>query len=252
MDRQYYAEYFELERKHWWFRVREKIIEDFLIKSIDTNSPLKILNVGAATGRTSELLSKYGKVTSIEYDKDCCSFTSEKLGIPILHGSILELAFPDSSFDLVCAFDVIEHVKDDATGVSEMVRVCKKGGITYITVPAFNKLWSHHDVVNHHYRRYVMRDVLKLFAKFKGEVTHKTYFNSLLFVPIFCFRMLSNLFSFALTKKKGSGSDFSVVNEKSMVNRILLAIFSFERKLLRKIRFPVGVSILFMWIKSND
>src|SRR6185295_13918370 len=235
MDKQYYAEYFELERAHWWFRVREKIIEDFLIKSIDPTSPLKILNVGAATGRTSELLGKYGEVTSIEYDQDCCTFTSEKLGIPILQGSILELPFADFSFDLVCAFDVIEHVEDDAKGVSEMVRVCKQGGIIYITVPAFNKLWSHHDVVNHHYRRYVMPDILKLFARFNGEVTHKTYFNSLLFIPIFCFRILSNLFSFALPKKKGAGSDFTVVDEKSMINRLLFGIFSFERKLLRRI-----------------
>lgn len=252
MDRQYYIEYFELERKHWWFRVRGKIIEDFLTKSINITSPLKILNVGAATGRTSEILSKYGEVTSIEYDKDCCSFTSEKLGMPVLHASILDLPFPDSSFDLVCAFDVIEHVEDDGTSVYEMERVCKKGGIIYITVPAFNKLWSHHDVVNHHHRRYVMQDILRLFAPFKGEIIHKTYFNSLLFVPIFCFRMLSNLLSFTLTKKKGSGSDFSVVNDKSIVNTILLNIFSFERVLLRKIRFPVGISILFMWIKSND
>jgi len=92
------------------------------------------------------MLEKFGDVTSIEYDEDCCQFLNEVLHIPALQGSITELEFEDNSFDLVCAFDVIEHVEDDSKAASEMLRVCKKDGLVFATVPAFMLLWSEHDV----------------------------------------------------------------------------------------------------------
>lgn len=250
MNKEYYSEYFELERSHWWFRVREKIIKDVLEQSIDNNTTLKILNVGAATGKTSEMLGNYGTVTSIEYDKDCCDFTSKRLGIEIINASVLDLPFADNSFDLVCAFDIIEHVEDDFKAVTEMHRVCKSNGLIYVTVPAFQKLWSHHDVVNQHFRRYVMSGVENLFKHLKGKRVFKTYFNSLLFIPIFCFRVLSNIFG-SENRRSGSGSDFSALSKDSLIDKVLFNIFMIERYLLRKTTFPVGVSALFIWKKVD-
>jgi ubiquinone/menaquinone biosynthesis C-methylase UbiE len=247
MNKDYYQEYYLLERNHWWFQVREKIIEDSIKKYTSFTPGYKILNIGAATGRSSEMLSKYGTVTSIEYDKECCEFTTRKTGLEILHGTILSLSFPDDYFDMVCAFDVIEHIEDDSKGVSEMVRVCKSAGNVFITVPAFKQLWSHHDVINHHYRRYKMSQIESLFKACKGSIIFKSYFNSLLFLPIYAFRMSSKIIPEKWIRKD-SGSDFSV-NNNQVVNRILFKIFSFERFLLKKVRFPAGVSILFMWKK---
>lgn len=248
MNKDYYYEYYNLERSHWWFRVREKIIEDTIKKYVAPSPGFKILNIGAATGRSSEMLSRFGDVTSIEYDKDCCDFASKMTGLNIIHGSILALPFPENSFELVCAFDVIEHIEDDDKGVSEMKRVSKTNGYIFVTVPAFEQLWSHHDVVNHHFRRYKMDQVISRFKRSKGFFVFKSYFNSLLFLPIYGFRILSKI----VPKKwirKDSGSDFSV-NNNSLVNKILFKIFSFERFLLKKVTFPVGVSILLLWKKQ--
>jgi len=250
MNKEYYAEYFKLERTHWWFKVREKIIEDVIKAQVPIARDVSILNIGAATGRTSEMLGKYGTVTSLEYDEDCCAFTRQKLNIPIIHGSILELPFPDNSFDLVCAFDVIEHVADDKLGVKEMDRVCRSTGHIFITVPAFAALWSHHDVVNQHFRRYRMPQIVNLFRSLSnGNISYKSYFNSLLFPPVFAFRKLSKI----IPKKwirKDAGSDFSVT-KNGLVNKLLLGVFSFERWLLKFMRFPAGVSIIFLWKKGN-
>lgn len=247
MDKSYYVEYYTLERKHWWFIVRGKIIMDRIRKSVPTDQPLKILNVGVATGRSTELLSQLGEVTSLEYDKDCCEFTSERMGIEIINGSVLELPFEDNSFDLVCAFDVIEHIEDDQLGVSEMKRVCKSGGHVCVTVPAFMSLWSHHDVVNHHFRRYVMQPMKDLFDG-NGQTIYRTYFNSLLFPPIWFFRKLSRLSS--QENREGAGSDFSVSNVNSLGNKIAGVIFEIERAFLNMgIKFPAGVSILYLWKK---
>src|SRR6266487_1504094 len=109
MDKAYYEEYFHLERNHWWFRARKEIINALLKKYFPVRN-VRVLNIGAATGETSIWLSEFGKVTSVEYEKECCDFVKKKLNLDYIHGSITSLAFPDNSFELVCAFDVIEHV----------------------------------------------------------------------------------------------------------------------------------------------
>ena len=96
MDKLYYQEYYFLERNHWWFKVREEILKDHLYLNIpEKKNTLKILNIGAATGKTTEMLSNFGEVTSIEYDQDCCEFVNNKTGIKVINASILELPFPD-------------------------------------------------------------------------------------------------------------------------------------------------------------
>lgn len=255
MDHQYYKEYYDLERNHWWFVAREKIITNYIEKLLRDEKlqgkSLKILNIGCGPGRSSEYLSKFGEVISIEYDKFCCEFASQKTGLEIIHGSITELPFEDESFDLVCAFDVIEHVEDDTLAVSEMKRVAKKEAILLITVPAYMSLWSHHDVINHHFRRYKLPQIKKLFTKNEdGKMIYTSYFNFFLFPPIYAFRQMSNLLKSG-KKRKGSGSDFEAF-KPGMLNSFLFRIMHFERKFINSsIKLPFGVSILFSWKKIN-
>ena len=211
---------------------------------------LKVLNVGAATGRTSEILSQYGEVTSLEFDKDCCDFANNNLNLNIINGSILELPFANETFDIVCAFDVIEHVEDDLTAVAEMKRVCKNGGLIAVTVPAFMSLWSQHDVVNHHFRRYTNANLLQLFDDIKLKPTTATYFNTLLFSPIFIFRMLGKLVPQKWIRK-GAGSDATIMKEEGVLNSLLYHIFGAELFLLKYMKLPFGVSI-FLALTKDD
>jgi len=80
--------------------------------------------------------------------------------------------------------NVIEHVDDDKTSVNEMYRVCKSNGNVFITVPAFMSLWSEHDEVNQHKRRYRLNEVKTLFKDRAGKILFSSYFNSILFIPI--------------------------------------------------------------------
>ncbi len=254
MDSIYYKEYYHLERKNWWFKVRSNILQQRIAQLLPQLNTNTVLNVGVATGATSEMLATFGQVMSIEYDKECFEFTKSILKSPILNGSILELPFEEAQYDLVCAFDVIEHVEDDLLAVNEMKRVCKKGGLVAVTVPAFMSLWGQHDVVNHHFRRYKLQQVVRLFEQgAKGKLLYKTYFNSLLFPPIFAFRNLMRIFPTNLFRNeaKGSGSDHSIIAETSPINQVLENIFDTERKLLNKgWTFPAGVSALLVWQKE--
>ena len=255
MQHDYYKEYYDLERQHWWFVAREKIISNYLKKLIATEivkkQDLKILNVGCGPGRSSQYLSSFGEVTSIEYDKECCEFASERTGLQIINGSITALPFQDEMFDLVCAFDVIEHVEDDQLAVSEMKRVAKKEGVIFITVPTFMSLWSHHDVINHHFRRYQLAQIEKLFTASKnGNVIFSSYFNFFLFPLIYLVRKISNLLQFN-KKRPGSGSDFEAF-KPGFLNNVLFNIMYFESKFINNnIKLPFGVSLLYTWKKNN-
>ncbi len=255
MQQDYYKEYYNYERQHWWFVAREKLIistiKSHVLASTSDKGSLKILNIGCSTGRSSEYLAQFGEVTSLEYDKECCDFTTAKTGLQIINGSITELPFEDKSFDLVCAFDVIEHVEDHEKAVDEMKRVAAINGILFITVPAFMSLWSHHDEVNFHFRRYKIKELHDLFCmKSDGVKMYSTYFNSLLFLPILLFRKASNILKFG-NKRKGAGSDFESYNN-SFVNKIFYNIMHFERFFIKnKISLPFGVSLLYLWKKNN-
>ena len=129
MTPEYYKEYYHLERSNWWFTARLEILKCQIENLFPHKNDLNILNIGVATGATSQMLEKYGKVKSVEYDEVCFNFVKDKLQIDIEQGTILDLKFVENTFDLVCAFDVVEHVEDDQLAVNEMIRVCKSNGM---------------------------------------------------------------------------------------------------------------------------
>ena len=252
MNLDYYKEYYHFEREHWWFMVRNRLLMEHVEKIIASKKkPLKILNIGVGTGRTSELLSPFGKVTSIEYEQECIKFVKEHLDMEIQHGSILELDFEDNSFDLVCAFDVIEHVEDDQLAVKEMKRVCKSDAFVMVSVPALMMLWGHHDEVNHHFRRYHRKELKNLFSE-EGKIIFQSFFNTNLFLPIAAVRIFNRLMPQKPSKSGDTGSDFSI-KSSPFVSQILSKIFYSESVFLKRfISLPIGVSMLLSWQKTSN
>ncbi len=247
MDKNYYREYFDVERNHWWFRARSEILKQYIERFVAKNNQSKILNAGVATGATTTMLQQFGSVTSLEYEQECIDFVRDKVPFPITQGSILELPYPDNAFDLVCAFDVIEHVEDDALAVREMIRVCKPGGSVCVTVPAFMSLWSSHDEINHHFRRYRLRQLSTLFTGNHGRVVFASYFNFILFVPIYFARLISRMFS-GNEKPK---SDFERY-KPGVLGGILFHLLRSESALLKKgLALPIGVSALAHFQKNG-
>jgi SAM-dependent methyltransferase len=250
VDREYYQQYRDLELNHWWFRGREKILRELLeiiVYQRFTDS-IKILNVGAATGRSSEWLSEFGEVESIEYDPECAAMAEEFTGMPITVGSATELPFEDDQFDLVTAFDVIEHIEDDQAAANELVRVCRPGGIVFVTVPAFQFLWSQHDEINHHFRRYGRGELKQLFPKMERRL--ESYFNTWMFPAIAAVRLLSGLKG--RSDQEPAESDFSRANP-GFLDAVLRRVFQSERFFLKRgIPLPVGVSELLVMEKRTE
>ncbi len=240
MNRNFYKNYFEIEQNHWLMRVRRTIAEDVLKKYLSTeHKKFKIFDFGCGSGIF------VNELRSLGYDASGADVSEEAVNFGHLRG-VKNIKVQDShkfdsvdnQFDAVFGMNVLEHLEDESWAIREIYRVLKPGGIFVAMVPAYMFLWGVQDEVAHHYRRYTLGDLKKI-VKTNADfnVMLSSYFNTLLFIPIALVRFISKLFGL-----KKRHSDFELNNQ--FVDRILFRIFDFERKLLKRIRFPFGVSIL--------
>lgn len=243
MEENFAKDYVGLEERHWWFCVRRRILLQELNRFLDASSPFqKVLNIGAAGGSTSRLLQKFGKVVSLDLNSHLCQVTRQTTGTQTVQASLPQLPFSEGHFDIVCAFDTLEHVKDDIKAAREILRVTKSGGTIIITVPAVPSAWAKHDLVNQHFRRYSKKTLLALFPF--ATCIRITFFNFLLFPLIYLFRKTERLMPM---RKK---NDFEVTGP--LLNKVLALIFLWELPLLKNtIPFPIGTS-LFLLLKKTS
>jgi SAM-dependent methyltransferase len=243
MESSYYRKYYLFERRHWWFVVRAGILQKVIKRFIPGIPHLNILNTGVATGRTTEILAQYGQVTSIEPDTACCRFLREELHMEVTEASVTDMPFGAEKFDVVCVLDVLEHVPDDRLAVSEIHRVTRPNGWLVVTVPAYPWLWSMHDEINHHQRRYTPPAITTLLQENGYHIEYMSGFNFWLFPPIAAFRLLARVFR---RKNSPVRSDFEIpfFHAVPFLNRFFYFIFNLEKKMLPGIKFPFGLSIL--------
>lgn len=133
--------------------------------------------------------------------------------------------------------DVLEHIDDDAGALAALHDLLRPRGRLLITVPAYQWLWSGHDVVAHHRRRYTARQLRSRLAEAGFAVSYLSYFNTFLFPLIATKRLLSRISGWE------GGSDMEA-GTSPVASRVLRTVFGAERHLLRWFRLPFGVSIV--------
>jgi len=172
----------EMDEYHWWYRGRRLILTAEL-RQLPLPAGAQLLDAGCGSGRTLLELQRYGSVSGIELSSQAAELARARGDFDVRIGRLEELPWDPQTFDLVTCMDVIEHTPDDRATLRELRRVCKPGGWLLLTVPAYQSLWSVHDEVNYHYRRYV-RAMLRSAAGGAGwEVRRMTSFNTLLLAP---------------------------------------------------------------------
>ena len=236
MDRQVYDRMRSLEDRHWWFAARRDILAD-QIGRLGLRPDADVLEVGCGTGGNLKMLSAFGAVIGLEPDDEARAFAAEKAGAPMASGLLPGgLPFEPGRFDLVAALDVIEHVDEDAASVKAMAGLLKPGGYMVTTVPAYSWMWSRHDQLHHHKRRYGLAAYRKLFDAAGLSVRKASYFNTALFAPIAAVRLAKLAFGIKGGDEEGMPG--------AVLNGLLRRLFSAERLWLRAASFPFGVSIL--------
>lgn len=151
-----------LEDRHFWYAARRRQVAQRLVASKAPGA--WALDLGAGSGGNTRLLSAAGYLAVALEQDPVAAAASQARGLDVLRGDAELLPFPDETFDVVLACDVLEHLSDDAAASREVFRVLRPGGQFLITVPADPRLWSPHDVALQHHRRYTratLRDLLE-------------------------------------------------------------------------------------------
>lgn len=234
MDEHIYAEMAAVEQRHWWFSAR-RIILDKLISSLPLPEYAQILEAGCGTGGNLAMLARHGQVYGMETNEQALDLAAAKGSGRIAAGRLPEpIPFADQKFDLITLLDVLEHLDEDVAALSALRARLKPGGWLLITVPAYPFLWSLHDELHHHKRRYVARGLRTVIQDSGLRVQYLSYFNTWLFPLV------------ATARLCGTGSRRSGVLSmpNKFINSLLTRIFASERWLLGRIALPAGVSLL--------
>lgn len=198
---------FELEDKSYWFQHRNKVILHFF-KKYSTESFL--LDIGGGNGLTSAYLQDQG-VDIIMLEPGVHGVkNAQQRGLNQIVCSTLDCSgikpdvLPAAGF-----FDVLEHIKDDDEFLKKVKKAVMPGGIIFLTVPAFNMLWSEEDIYVGHFRRYTLGSIKRQLSIMGFNVVYSNYFFFLLPIPIFLMRTLPTL----LKVKRQNGSPELAGNE---------------------------------------
>jgi 2-polyprenyl-3-methyl-5-hydroxy-6-metoxy-1,4-benzoquinol methylase len=176
------------EDRHWWYRGRRRIVEEEITR-VPIRSSARVLDAGCGSGRLLDELAEYGAVSGLDMNPDSVSIAQRRGHEDVRVGVVEELPWEDETFDLVTCLDVVEHTADDRVSMRELRRVVRPEGRLLITVPAYQGLWSSHDVFNRHYRRYDRRMMRAVAADVGLRIERMTYFNSLLLPPAAAVRL---------------------------------------------------------------
>lgn len=245
MDQEYAARYVEFEKSHWWFRARREILKALLERGVDWSKVDHVLEIGTGTGANLAALYLEGVTrTGIEPDERAAEIARER-GVGTIHTGVVEDApqlLDEDTYDLIALYDVLEHVEDDAGALRILHRLLNPEGWLVLTVPAYQWMWSHHDEVNLHFRRYQRARLVELAERSGFRVCRATYFNTLLFGPIALIRLLGRFLPRGRTDR--SSSDFDLPS--AGLNEVLRRLFAFERSLLRRFDLPFGVSLFLL------
>jgi SAM-dependent methyltransferase len=239
MDRDYERQTHQAEDRHWWYRGRRTVL-DGVIAGLVLPTPARVLDAGCGSGRNMIELTHLGSVTGIELSETSVALARKRDAGEVISGSVLEMPFPDDSFDLAVSLDVIEHLEDDLGALRELRRAVAPGGALLVTVPAYQWLWSGHDEINHHHRRYTRRSLQRVAEQAGWRQLRTTYFNSLLLPVAIVLRVLDRV-----NRAKTTETSLDLWIPPAPVNWLLERPLALEAALIAHGgRIPAGLSLL--------
>jgi len=245
MENKIFQKMLKLESSHWWFVARRKIIQK-AINNLDLPRNIRILDAGCGNGDNLSLLSTFGDLVAFEKNEYALKTAKSKK-----IGEIYKAELPDklpntvkTNFDLIVLLDVLEHIDDDSKSLTTVRKLMNNKGIILITVPAFQWLWSEHDVIHHHKRRYSKSELREKLDSSGFRIKYISYFNTLLFPFALVERIGQKIFS------PSNPEILELPNNK--INFLLEKIFSLETIFMNKISLPFGLSLVAIAEKKNN
>lgn len=234
MDPSYGLLYRTLYERHWWWRAREEAILAALRAAQPADGWRTVLDVGCGDGLFFDRLSEFGAVTGVEPD---AALVSEQRRALIHVGPFDRTFAPSRQYSLILMLDVLEHLNEPSESLRYALELLEPGGTFVATVPAFPVLWTRHDEINQHYRRYTKNSFAELARSAGLHTTSSRYFFHWTF-PV----KLAQRFAEALHRPAEA---FPRVPAEP-INRMLYSLSCIERRMLGGFAIPFGSSLMIL------
>lgn len=215
--------------EHWYYLSKYAFIYN-TIKRINKSKVSRIIEVGAGSGFFSQELGR--DLDADEVIQIDINYRSEELD---RRNNILRFdACPHFAGDLYLMIDVLEHVSNPLEFLKHYVSEAQKGALFIMTVPAFQFMWSEHDIFLGHYKRYTLRELTSLAQDTGSQIEYGSYIFQLAFPIAFLQRKI--------VKRYANGSAMQEIPK--ILNSLMLLICRFESQFFRKQRFGLSVLVI--------
>jgi SAM-dependent methyltransferase len=228
----YAQRYRDLATRHWWWRARNDSVREVASRLLGERQDAAILDIGCGDGVLFPFFSQFGDVEGIEPDAGVVS--EESPWRPRIQIRPFDESFsPGRRFDLIVMLDVLEHLEEPGRGLAHACELLQDDGRLLITVPAFQLLWTHHDELNHHFRRYT-KSALSSVAQSAGLQVLENWYT-------FQWLFFAKLVERARERLAGPSPPEEVPGDR--LNDALYRLCRAERRLTGRI-MPLGSSLL--------
>ena len=241
MDADYEEKYHRVESIHWWFVARRNML-CALVRQFAPGPDSPILDLGCSGGVTLQALGAAGftEVDGLDISPQALAQCRDSGLTRIFLMDAAAPMLPPEAYDLVLASDVLEHLADDGQALKSWFRLLRPGGVLIVFVPAFMFLWSPHDRINRHYRRYRLGELAAKLGAAGFQNERRSYWSFLIFPPAVLLRALQRL----LPPIQGL-HHLEVRTPPGVLNRFLVRLLRVEDRLVRAgVRWPWGQSAL--------
>lgn len=234
MDSDYALHYRELYRSHWWWRARERLILSTVEEIRRDGNKGAILDIGCGDGLLFDRLSQFGEVEGVETDPSLVSDDGPWRGK--IHVSPFNHAFQSKRrYSLILMLDVLEHWDDPKSCLTHALDLLEPDGALLLTVPAFPCLWTSHDDLNRHFRRYTKNSLIQLMS----EVGMSRFVCRYFFIWVFPVKLLHHYWENLV----GANPTVPTVPAR-WLNEAFFRLSILEQKLLANPSIPLGASLI--------
>jgi SAM-dependent methyltransferase len=228
-----------LDDRHWWYRGRRRIVRAVL-DGAEVPPGARLLDAGAGSGRTLDELAAYGQPAGIEPNPLGVEAARARGHVDVQRAPIERIPYPDATFDAITCLDVLEHTDDDVHSLRELRRVTRPGGALLVTVPAYPTLWSRHDEVNGHRRRYTRRTLRRAAETAGWRIERMTAFNVAYLAPAALVRLM---------RRRTNGTGTEEASELALTPPALDPLLELPLRgeaalIARGVSLPAGLSLL--------
>lgn len=244
-------DFFQIEENSFWFQHRNNCIKEAVRKYCPNNV---FYDIGGGNGYVAKGLEEAGITTVlVEPGVHGCLNAKKRQLSNIVCSTLEDAEFAPNTLPTIGLFDVVEHIEDDAKFLHSVYQYLRNEGFVFITVPAYQSLWSNEDIDAGHYRRYSLIDIGNKLQKIGFEAVYSTYIFSVLPLPVFLFRTLPS--KVGLNKKAGDFHKHK--NEHTVGNgpmsRLINKVWETElRKIAQGRLIPFGSSCLVIAKKGGQ